>query len=192
MEVKDYFSKFKKFISMKIEKRKNYLNGNGLIRLNHLQKMHVDKDGCGSVIHTYGKVYEMPKNMSCEQAFKIISFLKDKVATDLNLNLNELKTMMFLNNLLEHFHFTKISTDKYCEDEVVDLVISSEDIKFPKEDAIALEDIYWYTTDITQRQVETIYANRKESIDLSPLTEHSISALGTFVDVVSMKTPKTM
>ena len=100
--------------------------------------------------------------------------------------------MLITNKFLENFHFKR--QYDYDERDVVDLTISREDnIPFPKKNAVVVDDCFWYTTDITQRQVAEIYRNRMQKVDLSPITKDSIGdALCMLTEVIPMKEPRVM
>ena len=187
------FERLKKYIERKKEAELMYESENVLIRLNHLQKMRPDKDGKYSLIHTSGYIYEFPKDMTSEDAIKVMSFLQDKIASDLNVGSKDIKVIVELNEILKRFHFKRLINEKVDEMEVLDFVNSShKGLKFPKEDALTFVDDDWYYRGISQKTVENIYKERKEEIDLSPITFEAEGKFGTESVIYSKQEPKTM
>lgn len=133
---------------------------------------------------TYGisSPFVLPKDMSLEDACKVVSFLSDKVEKENNLEPAGAKSVSMVSNILEKYGFEKIdgkekgyyhTVTEYdpfhkiesglpvCNkiDGVVDLFSVNGDFKlFKKSD---LHDRYfdWYSEGITQQEITKIYKN---------------------------------
>lgn len=168
------FDKMKKYFKeRKLERQKE--NETTYIRLNHLERTVTDRDGIYNIRHTQGNVYELPAKMSCEQAFEVVSYVRDKVSKDLNLEKDGLQTMLITSSLLENYHFKK--KYEYDSEDLVELTITrgKKYINFPSKSAVVIEEPFWYFDGISQNRVNSIYKNRMQRIDNSKITKESIN-----------------
>ena len=129
--------------------------------------------------YTISSLFKLPKEMSLEDACKVLSFLSEKVEKENNLEPACSKSVEMVSNVLEnfgfkkietktkgHFHgvaqykpFSKIKTFTECKevDGVVDLFTVGGDFNIFKNSDLYDRYFNWYTEGVNQKEIENIY-----------------------------------
>lgn len=99
----------------------------------------------------------LPKNMTLEEAFKVLSFLKDYLEENANLEPNSYYLVTLLNDSLnlERLGFQKLPTNSYC-DSPIDLfiILGRNNLLFTK---YYSKYFKWYIPNISEPEIAFIY-----------------------------------
>ena len=112
-------------------------------------------------------LFMLPDNMSRNDAFKILSYLKDYIERDLNLEKCLSKSILELNNFLniKKLGFKKVNRNNISdENDIIDLfTITGRQLLF-KNSKYYSKYFEWYTPNVTFEEIYSIY--KKCDIDL--------------------------
>ncbi len=148
-----------------------------------------------SIGQTYGisSPFELPKNMSLEDACKVVSYLSDKVKKENNLEPTCEKSVIMVSKILEdygfkkvenankgHYHvisqytpFQRIKTNSPMCDKiegVVDLFTVDCDFKMFKKTDMYKRYFNWYSEGISKQDIADIYKSIRKEYLLSDIT----------------------
>lgn len=169
--------------------RADYTKKLPTIRLYYVafEKYNAYDSGLAKIGQTFGisSPFRIPRNMSIEDACKVVSYLSDKVEKENNLEPASEKSVIAVSKLLSnygfdivyteekgHFHtvsefspFHKIKTDSLKASEkidgVVDLFTIGGNAKLFKKTDLNSRYFNWYTKGVTKTEVEEIYKNNR-------------------------------
>lgn len=127
------------------------------------------------VINWPFKPFLLPKGMSRDDAFKVLSYLTDYIEGNLGIEECSRKSVELLEKTLDlerlDFRRLNISTDK-IEEDIIDLFTVTGRLLLFKNSKYYSKYFEWYTEGVTFEEVEAIY--KKSNIKFSDLTDWEI------------------
>jgi len=127
------------------------------------------------VINWPFKPFLLPKGMSRDDAFKVLSYLTDYIEANLGIEVCSMKSVALLEKTLDlerlDFRRVNISTDK-IEEDIIDLFTVTGRLLLFKNSKYYSKYFEWYIEGVTFEEVEAIY--KKSNIEFSDLTDWEI------------------
>lgn len=140
------------------------LGNQNIYRLHYLN-YHRIGEYCGRRNHNVGIIdwpfdsFMLPKGMTREDGFKVLSYLTNFIEEKQNINPCSYQSVMALNNALdlERLGFTKIKAN-INDNDIIDLFTVSGRLQLFKNSEYYSKYFEWYTENITLAEVKAIYA----------------------------------
>jgi len=178
MFIDDIITFFKdKFKKLTIKKQKE----NKYYRLKYIFKYRDVKSDYKSQTTSIFKPFKLPENMSYEEALKVISFLTDKVASELKVKHQSLDNIKLTNAVLEKYHFKRAENPVHINN-VEDIIIENV-----RNLAITPNSNKWYKAYIEAKDIKKIYDKLGLEVDFSKfdkkIKEEARSAESQFITI---------
>ena len=143
--------------------------------------------------YEFSNPFRLPHNMKLEDAYKVISYLSDKVENENNLEPASIESGRMVSNILNDYGFEKVEShmsghyhgvsdytpstikaNTLCDkiEGVIDLFSVGGDIKLFKKSDLKNRYFNWYTQNVTKKDIENIYKEIGEE-HLLPNSESS-------------------
>lgn len=103
--------------------------------------------------------FKLPNDMSEEEAFLIISYIKEQVERELGIQSDTQNEAIMMNSLLEDYNFKKICNfnQTYKEKDITDLYIVGGNKKRFETSKHYEKHVEWFTPNVSEEQVQRIY-----------------------------------
>ena len=129
-------------------------------RLHYINYHNISNGGERGIIDWSYKPFELPKDMTREEGFKVLSYLTDFIEKRDGVDEASWKSVGILDSVIdiERFGFNRTMITP-SEEEIIDLFSVGGRIKRFKNSKYYNKYFNWYTPNITKEEVERIYQN---------------------------------
>ena len=173
MNIKDIFSK-------KINREDEFdadfidhpIGNQNLYRLHYYESYKRGTDGKYGLVDMYYKPFMLPRGMSREEGFKVLSYLTDYIEEKGNMKECSWKSVQTLDQVLdlERLGFTRV--EEYQEEDVIDLFTVSGRVKRFMNTPYYQKYFEWYIPGVKKEEIVDIYNKlNMEFTDLVPINE---------------------